>query len=377
MDDQITLGILAIVLGTLVGVVLFVPFVAISYRRRGGLSLGRSLLWAAALVYFLAIWTYTLLPLPDPDAIRCVGTNLDPLALVDDVRTAVGRSDNPWFDPLALQLLLNVLLFVPLGFFLRVLGGRGILTALLVGLGLSAFIETTQLTGVWGLYPCAYRVFDVDDMLTNTTGAVVGSILSLVVPRRHRGMAQAPDADQPRPVTRGRRVIAMLCDVLGIILAISVVGTATQLWLQFVVGDRQAVLDGGIADAVSTVVPPLAWLVVILVTGRSIGDLAVQLRYRGGPLPAPLARVLRWAGGVSGWVLLGYLPGWGQLGALLFAAVSIVLVFTTARGRGLPGILSGMRLEDAREGGAVPGEGVSPARPGTPAPPRRGSRHPD
>lgn len=377
MDDQITLGILAIVLGTLVGVVLFVPFVAISYRRRGGLSLGRSLLWAAALVYFLAIWTYTLLPLPDPDAIRCVGTNLDPLALVDDVRTAVGRSDNPWFDPLALQLLLNVLLFVPLGFFLRVLGGRGILTALLVGLGLSAFIETTQLTGVWGLYPCAYRVFDVDDMLTNTTGAVVGSILSLVVPRRHRGMAQAPDADQPRPVTRGRRVIAMLCDVLGIILAISVVGTATQLWLQFVVGDRQAVLDGGIADAVSTVVPPLAWLVVILVTGRSIGDLAVQLRYRGGPLPAPLARVLRWAGGVSGWVLLGYLPGWGQLGALLFAAVSIVLVFTTARGRGLPGILSGMWLEDAREGGAVPGGGVSPARPGTPAPPRRGSRRPD
>ncbi|MEV8274307.1 VanZ family protein [Microbacterium sp. NPDC077184] len=377
MDDQITLGILAIVLGTLVGVVLFVPFVAISYRRRGGLSLGRSLLWAAALVYFLAIWTYTLLPLPDPDAIRCVGTNLDPLALVDDVRTAVGRLDNPWLDPLTLQLLLNVLLFVPLGFFLRVLGGRGILTALLVGFGLSAFIETTQLTGVWGLYPCAYRVFDVDDMLTNTTGAVVGSILSLVVPRRHRGMPQAPDADQPRPVTRGRRVIAMLCDVLGITLAVSVVGTATQLWLQFVVGDRQAVLDGQIADALSSIVPPIAWLVVILVTGRSVGDLAVQLRYRGGPLPAPLARVLRWAGGVSGWVLLGYLPGWGQLGALLIAGVSIVLVFTTARGRGLPGILSGMRLEDAREDGAVQGEGVSPARPGTPAPPRRGSRHPD
>lgn len=377
MDDQITLGILAIVLGSLVGVVLFVPFVAISYRRRGGLSLGRSLLWAAALVYFLAIWTYTLLPLPDPDAIRCVGTNLDPLALVDDVRTAVGRSDNPWLDPLALQLLLNVLLFVPLGFFLRVLGGRGILTALLVGFGLSAFIETTQLTGVWGLYPCAYRVFDVDDMLTNTTGAVVGSILSLVVPRRHRGMAQAPDADQPRPVTRGRRIIAMLCDVLGITLAVSMVGTATQLWLQLVVGDRQAVLDGEIADAVSSVVPAAVWLVLILVTGRSVGDLAVQLRYRGGPLPAPLARLLRWAGGVSGWVLLGYLPAWGQLAALLFAVVSIVLVFTTARGRGLPGILSGMRLEDAREDSAAREEGVSPARPGTPAPPRRDSRRPD
>ncbi|MET2011315.1 VanZ family protein [Microbacterium chocolatum] len=381
MDDQITLGIIAIVLGTLVGVVLFVPFVAISYRRRGGLSLGRSLLWAAALVYFLAIWTYTLLPLPDPDAIRCVGTNLDPLALVDDVRTAVGRSDNPWLDPLTLQLLLNVLLFVPLGFFLRVLGGRGILTALLVGFGLSAFIETTQLTGVWGLYPCAYRVFDVDDMLTNTTGAVVGSILSLVVPRRHRGMAQAPDADRPRPVTRGRRVIAMLCDVLGITMSVIAVGTATQLWLQFVVGDRQAVLDGEIADAVSSVVPAAVWLVLILVTGRSVGDLAVQLRYRGGPLPTPLSRLLRWAGGVSGWVLLGYLPGWGQLAASVFALASAVLLFTTARGRGLPGIVSGMRLEDAREDAngddEVDAGRVSPARPGTPAPRRRGSRRPD
>ncbi|WP_454115939.1 VanZ family protein [Microbacterium aurum] len=54
-----------------------------------------------------------------------------------------------------LQLALNVLLFVPLGFFIRVLGGRGVVVALLAGLGVSLVIETTQLTGVWGLYPSA------------------------------------------------------------------------------------------------------------------------------------------------------------------------------------------------------------------------------
>ncbi len=366
MSDQITSGLLAIVLGAVVGVILFVPFVAISYRRRGGLTLGRSLLWAAALIYFLAIWTYTLLPLPDPDAVRCVGTNLDITAFVDEVQTAVGRSENPWLDPLVLQLLLNVLLFVPLGFFLRVLGGRGVFTALLVGFALSAFIETTQVTGVWGVYPCAYRVFDVDDMLTNTLGAVVGSILSLVVPARHRGMARSEDADEPRPVTRGRRLIGMLCDGLAAAVAVVLVGTSTQLWLQFVVGDQEAVREGTLADTLATAIPVLAWLVLILATGRSVGDLAVQLRYRGGRVPLPVARVLRWAGGVGGWLLLGALPGPWALLASAFALTSLVLVFATARGRGMPGILSGMRVEDARDPGTT----------AVPAAPESGSRRP-
>nr|BFF09508.1 hypothetical protein GCM10025699_08110 [Microbacterium flavescens] len=182
MDDRLLLGGFAIALGIAAGVVLFVPFVAISYRRRGGLSAGRFVLWAAALVYFMAIWTYTLLPLPDPDAVRCAGVNLDLFAFVADLRGAAMRPTTVLTDPAALQVLLNVLLFIPLGFFVRVIGGRGILVAALVGLGLSGFIELTQLTGAWGLYPCAYRVFDVDDLLTNSLGAVIGSLLSLAVP---------------------------------------------------------------------------------------------------------------------------------------------------------------------------------------------------
>lgn len=146
MGNEVYSGAVAIGLGALVGVALFVPFVALSYRRRGGLTIGRFLLWAAALVYFLAIWTYTLLPLPDSTDYVCAGVNLDLTAFLDDLRSARSVTDFA-----VLQLALNVLLFVPLGFFLRVLGGRGIVVALLVGFGVSLAIETTQLTGVWGL----------------------------------------------------------------------------------------------------------------------------------------------------------------------------------------------------------------------------------
>ncbi len=344
-------GILAILAGGFAGFLLFVPFVAVSYRRRGRLTAGRAVLWALALVYFWAIWTYTLLPLPDPDTMRCAGVNLDIWAFVDDVRGAARRPGPFVTDPAILQLVLNVLLFVPLGFFLRVLGGRGILVALLVGLGTSAFVETTQVTGVWGIYPCAYRVFDVDDMLTNTLGAVAGSLFALVVPSRLRGVERAADADVPRPVTRRRRALGMLCDAVGLGLVISAVGIVVQLWLQFVVGDREAVLDSTPATVSGLVVGTGLWLAVILVTGRSVGDLAVRLRFSGGVLPTGLARPVRWITGVSGYTLLDALPDPWSLLALPFVVATAVMLFAFRDGRGLPGVF-GARVVDEREASA-------------------------
>lgn len=363
MDEQILLGVLAITLGVVVGMLLFVPFVALSYRRRGGFGIGRFFVWAAALVYVMAIWTYTLLPLPDPDTIRCAGVNVDPTALADQLRGAIARRGRAAvFDPAVRQLLLNVALFVPLGFFLRLLGGRGLVAALVAGFGLSAFVELTQLTGVWGLYPCAYRVFDVDDLLANTIGAVVGSLLALAVPRRLRGSARLPDADLPEPVTRSRRLLGMVCDALAAwVLSLSIV-VVVQLGLSLL-GAQSAVRD--VAALVGSAVTIAVWLVVTLATGRTVGDHAVQLRFTGGELPVGLARFLRFAGGIGGYLVLVALPGaWGLVEAV-FVLASVTLVFTRLGPRGLPGVLSGQRLVDAREPEAP--DAAPPPIPGAPA----------
>lgn len=354
------LGFIAIAIGVGFGILLFVPFVAISYRRRGRLGLGRTLLWLAALIYFWAIWTYTLLPLPDPDTIRCVGAITDPMSVVRDVQTALAAAGNPLRHPALLQLIFNVLLFVPLGVFVRVLGGRGILVALAAGFGLSLLIETTQLTGVWGIYPCAYRFFDVGDLMTNTLGAVVGCTMALVVPRSLRGAKASADADLPRPVTRGRRALAMLCDGLAYGFLSAGVGVTVQVWLEFVMKDRTAVLDGGPATVAATLVPSALWLVLILVSGRSVGDLAVQLRYTGSRLPAPFARLLRWAGGIGGVGALPLLGSFFDFASSVLILVAVVLLFTTRLGRGLPGVLSGQHLVDARADVAAPDATRSP-----------------
>ncbi|AUG28209.1 MULTISPECIES: VanZ family protein [Microbacterium] len=357
MGNEVYSGAVAIGIGFVVGIVLFVPFVALSYRRRGRLTVGRFALWAAALVYFWAIWTYTLLPLPDAEVYACAGVNLDVWAFVDDLRGARSLTDFA-----VLQLALNVLLFAPLGFFLRVLGGRGILVAFVTGALVSLTIETTQLTGVWGLYPCAYRVFDVDDLLTNTVGAVVGSLVGFLVPRRLWGSRVADAGSRPHPVTRGRRLLAMFCDLLGSGLVAYGSAIAVQVFLEYVVRDHAAVLDGAAGRFVMTASPIAVWAVVVLATGRTPGDLAVELRYRGGPLPAPVSRPLRFLTGIGGYLLLGLLPAPWSIAQFVFVVASVVLVFTTRGGRGLPGLLTGQQLVDARESGRA-GETVAATAP--------------
>ncbi|MEH3088397.1 MAG: VanZ family protein [Microbacterium arborescens] len=339
---------IAIAIGALVGIVLFVPFVAVQYRRAGSLTAGRFALFAAALVYFFAIWTYTLLPLPDPAGIRCAGVNVDPLQLVDDLRGAASRADGSArafvVDTAVLQLALNVLLFLPLGFFVRVLGRRGVFTAIIAGFGVSLVVELTQLTGVWGLYPCAYRVFDVDDLLTNTTGALLGSVIAMVVPRH-----AAPDEpDAPRPVTRRRRLLAMVCDLLSYALVGILVSVGIQAVFVFT-GNETLATGTDIAGDAGAIAALVVVSACVLVSGRTIGDLAVRLRYEGGPLPALPARLTRLLGGIGGYALLDQLPtGWSLLTAAFFV-VAAVLALATSDGRGLPGILGRTALRDSRE----------------------------
>ena len=72
---------------------------------------------------------------------------------------------------------LNVLLFVPLGYFLTVLWKpfRNPLWNLLTGLGISITIELLQLF--------TYRATDVNDLITNTLGTFLGWILGRIVIR--------------------------------------------------------------------------------------------------------------------------------------------------------------------------------------------------
>lgn len=348
MSDQVSLGVFAIAIGLILGALGFVPYVAISYRRHGRLTARRLVLAFALLVYFLAIWTYTLLPLPDPDAIRCTTAQLDVGVLPRDLAAAFG-SGHPLTHPAFLQIALNVLLFLPLGFFVRLIWRRGWITAVLVGFALSLLVETTQLTGVWGIYPCGYRLFDVEDLITNTLGALLGSILSLAIPPRLRNRNDPdPDAALPTPVTAARRLVAMTCDFLSVVLTGLAVGVLLAIIDVVFSAGTVTTVEASWYDLVGNLVPFVVTLVYMMTAGRTIGHAAAQLRYTGSRLPAFWSRLLRFLGGIGGFQLIGLLPEPWSIAQPVFLVLSLVLVFTTKDHRGLPGIVSGQRLVDSR-----------------------------
>ncbi|GHJ60616.1 hypothetical protein NOK12_31340 [Nocardioides sp. OK12] len=340
MSTQATNALIAVGLGSLVAVLLLVPTAAVRYRRAGRLPPGELLVLLAAAVYGIALWTYTLLPLPDPGAFTCRPTQLDPL-------TSVGRVSLPGDggvrallrQPAFLQVALNVLLFVPFGFFVRRVLRRGVVVAGLLGLAASALIETTQGTGIWGLYDCAYRLLDVDDLLLNATGAVLGSLASWAVVRRSGPQARA----LPEHVTWGRRVVGMVCDAVFVVA----VGAAVAIGVRFV---NVYVLDVGpwrdLQVLLQWSVPFALEAVLVLGAGRTVGEWAVSLRTssRHRWLVGP-QRVVKLATGLGPVFVLGLadLP-WGGAALAAYLALTLAATWPTREHRGLSHVLAGLEL---------------------------------
>ncbi|WP_236683063.1 VanZ family protein [Demequina globuliformis] len=352
--SQVLLAVLAVGGGLVVFLGLFVPFLGLMMRRRGAVSFRAVAIAVATLVYFIALWTYTLVPLPEPDSIVCAGpAQLDPLAFVDDLTGASARG-HFLSDPAFLQLALNVLLFVPLGVFVRVVVHRGMGVAAAAGAAVSLLIETTQITGVWGLYPCAYRLFDVDDLLTNTLGAVLGCVVALAVPPRWRE-PQALDvsATVPRPVTRGRRLLSMIADFVVTVVLSFATAIVAALVITAAHAQPSEVLASPLVTLGVALVPLVATTVFFTATGTTWGQAAMLLRY---DVPGGLGRPRQFLvllGGIGGYQLLALLPPvWFSVIGPLFCLASLIFTLATPDGRGLPGLLSRAAVVDARAPGA-------------------------
>ena len=116
-----------------------------------------------------------------------------------------------------LQVVMNVVFFVPLGFFLAYRGRHSLGATALIGLVISPAIELTQGTGLWGLAPCPYRLADVDDLLTNTAGALLGWLIGRAAIRflPDPTPVKQSDIDPPRTI---RQTVGFFFDIYTYLL---------------------------------------------------------------------------------------------------------------------------------------------------------------
>jgi len=199
---------------------LIAPLLYVVYRRYGRFA-GPPAFWAIITVFYgLGVLAFTVFPLPDVHPGFCEsradvevwqfipGAHILP-ALGSVVDTGVSGLTGGVF----LQVFFNVIMFIPLGFLIAYLARKPLWVALGAGLTGSLLIELTQGTAIWGIYPCAYRNADVDDLILNTLGAGVGWAIGRAATRvaPHSDTDPVPDLDPP---TRRRRATAFIVDLV-------------------------------------------------------------------------------------------------------------------------------------------------------------------
>ena len=342
------------------------PYVAVQYRRNGALGAGQLVLAGLFGLYLVLLAFAVVLPLrpvsPDFCAVFGVSPRLDPLHAIEHARDvrATGGFSAVLRDPDVQDLPLNVLLFVPMGMFVRHLLKRGLLATVAIGAGASLLIELTQLTGDWGLYPCAYRFFSTSDLITNTIGAGIGAIFAPLL-RLVPGQETPATQSELRRVTPSRRLLAALCNV-ALIAAVGFVLLAT-LGLLFDATRGQLFVSESIRSqalrAFSLVLVPgtAAFLLVpLLFQGRTPGEWAVLIRPSntgpGASAPLPVVMVARFASVQAPMLLAaaagvaGFEPAWAALAFL--AALHTFLVWTAKEWNGGAELRLGIVLRDAR-----------------------------
>ncbi|MFI6603223.1 VanZ family protein [Nonomuraea sp. NPDC050536] len=327
MEIYLTQAKIALLLAPLAIALLSLPFVSRQYQRFGRIGRWSGIVTAMLILYACGVVAFTLFPLPEvtPDfcAIRqsLATPRWQPLSsILDVIRENAGQGLlATLYSRSMLQIVFNVALFVPLGFILRYRQRLDVTRTLLFSLAGSLAIELTQLTGLWGLYPCAYRLFDLDDLIINTAGAGLGWLLAGPAARLLPDPWPSPRPDLAPPTT-ARLALAMVLDGVVWFFSSPVFGLLAVQGHQLVTGGPMPA-DALLRDVLPGLSYAMTGLVIFVVIpavrqdGATPGRAAVHVALRDAPtgVPAPPLRKLARSGApylalTVGAAVSGFLP---------------------------------------------------------------------
>jgi glycopeptide antibiotics resistance protein len=203
-----------------------IPFVIYNYKKYGSIPFIRVLIFYSFILYLLTIYFLAILPLPSMESVsNIVGSKMQliPFKFVDDFNNHVNYYNvhsyiSSIYNPIIREILLNIVMFIPFGIYMRYYFKLDLKKTIIFTFIFSLFLELTQLTGLYFIYPRNYRVFDVDDLITNTLGGLSGYLLTpyltKLIPSRDK--IDKISYERGANVRFLRRILAFLIDLIVI-----------------------------------------------------------------------------------------------------------------------------------------------------------------
>lgn len=217
------------------------PYMLYQYRKFGAIPALRTIIVYSCILYLMSAYFLVILPLPPIDEVAHYTTptmQLVPFQFIvewinethivwDDIHTYIEIINNP----VIYQVLYNILMTLPFGIYLRYYFKRNLLETIAFTFLLSLFFELTQLTGLYGIYPRAYRLFDIDDLIINTLGGLLGyaitPLFSWILPTKEK--LDQISYEKGRHVTFTRRMIAFGIDIIIVTILTSLITIPSPL----------------------------------------------------------------------------------------------------------------------------------------------------
>ena len=163
------------------------PYLLVQYHKYGSVPLIRSSIVYTFILYLLTAYFLVILPLPSKEEVIAMPTKIPqliPFSFLGDFVTYFKEANSILTflkTPIVYTTLFNIAITIPFGIYLRYYFKKKLSTTIIYTFLLSLYFEITQLTGLYGLYPKAYRLFDVDDLIINTLGGVLGYLITPLV----------------------------------------------------------------------------------------------------------------------------------------------------------------------------------------------------
>lgn len=283
----------AAVIFPLVAFVITLPYLIYNYRKYGSVMGLRVPIIYSFILYLICCYFLVILPLPSHDYVaQMTGptTQLIPFTFVSDIAREANLARAGGLDDVLrsiflnrafYQVIMNVAMFAPLGVYLRYYFRCSLKRTVLISLLLSLFFELTQLSGLYFIYPRGYRLFDVDDLMMNTLGGIVGYWVAGKLARLLPSRADINQASYRRSqkVSLLRRLVAMICDLVAMVVLAGIVGVGLNI-----LGINTPDLDA--LTSIGLIIVGYFGILPSFMNSQTIGQKLTRLqvaRVRGGP----------------------------------------------------------------------------------------------